>query len=178
MNFGIKLRKSQLKLNKKYAVVIIFNKNGGGPKFFLDMKKLIFLFILAMVVSGCAPAQQHLAHFREDVERSNKVAEKVFDYPYKDVFVAIVQVLNDTGTVIYEKDFDNGVILAKNAIGYALGDFQQPSHNFGFWLQDIGNGKTNVTLRMVNVQWPMGGTAEEEFNLIKRELQIRAKLIK
>jgi len=131
---------------------------------------------MVILLSGCALAQQHLAHFRENVERSKKVTEKVFDYPYKEVFVAIVQVLNDTVTVIYEKDFDNGIILAKNALGYALGDFQQPSHNFGFWLKDLGNGKTKVTLRMVNVQWPMGGTAEDEFNLIKRELEIRAKL--
>jgi len=140
------------------------------------MKKVIAFFVIAILMSGCAPAQQHLAHFRQDVERTNKVAEKVFDYPYKEVFLAIVQVLNDTVTVIYEKDFDNGIILAKNALGYALGDFQQPSHNFGFWLKDLGNSKTKVTLRMVNVQWPMGGTAEEEFNLIKRELEMRAKL--
>ena len=142
------------------------------------MKKIIFLFILAMVVSGCAPAQQHLAGFREDVERSKKSAEKVFDYSYKDVFLATVQVLNDTGAVIYTKDFDNGVILSKNASGYALGDFQMPSHNFGFWLKDLGNNKTKVTLKMVEPQWPMGGTAEDEFNLIKRELEIRVKLIK
>lgn len=138
------------------------------------MKKLIYLFVIAILISGCAPAQQHLAHFREDVERTNKVAERVFDCHYKDVFLAIVQVLNDTGAAIYEKDFDNGIILAKNVSG--LGDFQMPSHNFGFWLKDLGNGKTEVTLRMVNVQWPMGGTAEEEFNLIKKELEIKAKL--
>lgn len=138
------------------------------------MKKLILLFIITILVSGCAPAQQHLAHFREDVERTKKVEEMIFDYTYKDVFLAIVQVLNDTAAVIYEKDFDNGIILAKNASG--LGDFQMPSHNFGFWLKDLGDGKTKVTLRMVNVQWPMGGTAEEEFNLIKRELKMRVKL--
>jgi hypothetical protein len=140
------------------------------------IRKWLVCLLGLVLLSGCAPAQQHLSHFREDVERTNKVAERVFDYPYKDVFLAIVQVLNDTGTVIYEKDFDNGIILAKNALGYALGDFQQPSHNFGFWLKDLGNGKTKVTLRMVNVQWPMGGTAEEEFNLIKRELELRVKL--
>jgi hypothetical protein len=143
----------------------------------MNKKQLIVAWVMGiLLLSGCAPAQQHLAHFREDVERSNKVAEKVFDYPYKDVFLAIVQVLNDTVTVIYVKDFDKGIILAKNALGYALGDFQQPSHNFGFWLKDLGNSTTKVTLRMVNVQWPMGGTAGEEFNLIKRELEMRAKL--
>lgn len=138
------------------------------------MKKLICLFIMVILVNGCAPAQQHLAHFREDVEKTNKVAEKVFDYSYKDVFLAIVQVLNDTVTSIYVKDFDKGIILGKNILG--LGDFQMPSHNFGFWLEGLSNNKTKVTLRMVDVQWPMGGTAEEEFNLIEKELEMRAKL--
>jgi len=138
------------------------------------MKKLIYLFIMVMLMSGCAPAQQHLSHFREDVERTNKVVEKVFDYPYKDVFLAIVQVLNDTRVVIYTKDFDNGIILGKSASG--LGDFQMPSHNFGFWLKDLGNNKTKVTLRMVEPQWPMGGTAGDEFDLIKNELELRVKL--
>jgi len=140
------------------------------------MKKLSYLFVMAILMSGCAPAQVHLANFREDVERTHKVAERVFAYRYKDVFLAIVQVLNDTVTTIYTKDYNNGIILGKNDLGQALGDFQKPSHNFGFWLKDLGNGKTEVTLRMVEPQWPMGGTAEEEFNLIKRELETRAKL--
>ncbi len=141
----------------------------------MNKKQLIVAWVMGvLLLSGCAPAQQHLAHFREDVERTNKVAEKVFEYPYKDVFLAIVQVLNDTDTAIYTKDFDKGIILAKNKLG--LGDFQMPSHNFGFWLEDLGNNKTKVILRMVNVQWPMGGTAEEEFNLIMKELEMRAKL--
>jgi len=140
------------------------------------MKKIIYLFVVTILVGGCAPAQQHLSHFREDVERTNRIAEEVYDYPYKDVFLAIVQVLNDTVTTIYMKDFDKGIILGKNDLGYALGDFQKPANNFGFWLKDLGNNKTKVTLRMVSVQWPMGGTAGEEFNLIKKELEMRAKL--
>lgn len=138
------------------------------------MKKLIYLFVVIMSLSGCAPARQHLLSFREDVERSNKVAEMVFDYPYKDVFLATIQVLNDTRVIIYTKDFDNGIILGKSSSG--LGDFQMPSHNFGFWLKDLGNNKTKITLRMVEPQWPMGGTAGDEFELIKNELELRVKL--
>ncbi|MFA5337660.1 MAG: hypothetical protein WC330_04950 [Candidatus Omnitrophota bacterium] len=142
------------------------------------MKTMLILMLITSCLGlcGCAPAQHHLAHFRQDVERSNKTAETIFDYPYKDVFMAIVQVCNDTVTTIYTKDFDTGIILGKNDLGNALGDFQKPSHNFGFWLKDLGNNKTKVTLRMVEPQWPMGGTAEDEFNLIKKELEIRAKL--
>ena len=139
----------------------------------MNKRQLIVTWVIGILLSGCTPAQLHLAHFREDVERTNKVAERVFDYSYKNVFLAIIQVLNDTGVVIYTKDFDNGIILGKNASG--LGDFQMPSHNFGFWLKGLGNNKTKVTLQMVEPQWPMGGTADDEFNLIKRELEMRAK---
>ncbi len=141
------------------------------------MKRMLILMLITSCLGlcGCATAQQHLAHFRQDVERSNKTAETIFDYSYKDVFMAIVQVCNDTVTTIYTKDFERGIILGKNDLGNALGDFQKPSHNFGFWLKDLGNNKTKVTLRMVEPQWPMGGTAEDEFNLIKKELEMRAK---
>jgi hypothetical protein len=138
------------------------------------MRKILVL-LLCLGLCGCA-AGPHLEHFQRDVERTRKVEEKTFDYSFKEVFLAIVQVLNDTVTTIYKKDFDKGIILGKNDLGLALGDFQKPSHNFGFWLEDLGNNKTKVTLRMVDVSWLMQGTAEEMFNLIKEELETRVKL--
>jgi len=140
------------------------------------MRKIAYFLGLILLLNGCASASQHLAHFREDVEKTKKVAERDFDGSYSEVFLAIVQVLNDTVATIYVKDFDDGIIIAKNDLGMALGDFQKPSHNFGFWLHDLGNNKTKVTLKMVDVDWLMGGTAEDEFNLIQRELDLQAKL--
>ncbi|MCP4649633.1 MAG: hypothetical protein GY853_06080 [PVC group bacterium] len=140
------------------------------------MKKCILGLVLIIGLSGCAPAQSHLAHFRKDVERTNKIEEKIFNYSYAEVFTAIVQVLNDTVTTIYEKDFDEGVILGKNDLGISAGDFQKPSHNFGFWLENMDKNRTKVILRMVDVHYLMAGTAEDEFNLIQKELETRVKL--
>ncbi|GEM_PF-5947495 len=136
-------------------------------------KNFAFL-ILLLLTPGCASAPQHLAHFQNDVENATRSEEIVLDYCYKNVFFAIIQVLNDTTTTIYLKDYDKGIIMARNQTGQALGDFQQPSHNFGFWLNDL-DGKTKITLKMVGAQWPMGGTAQEEFALIKKELELRKR---
>ncbi len=143
----------------------------------MNKKQLIVAWMMGiLLLSGCA-AGPHLEHFRRDVERTHKVEERVFDYSIKDVFLAIVQVLNDTGTVIYEKDYDNKIILGMSEnSGFSTGFYLRPSHNFGFWLIDLGNNKTKVILKMVAVEWLMQGTAEEEFNLIKRELEMRTKL--
>ena len=143
----------------------------------MNKNQLIVAWVMgALFLSGCA-AGPRLKSFRRDVERTQKVEERVFDYPIKDVFLAIVQVLNDTGTVIYEKDFDNKIILGMSENpGFATGFYLRPSHNFGFWLIDLDNSKTKVILRMVPAEFLQQVTAEKEFNLIKRELETRVKL--
>jgi len=143
----------------------------------MNKKQLIVAWAIgALLLSGCATGPR-LKSFRRDVEGTQKVEERIFDYPIKDVFLAIVQVLNDTGTVIYEKDFDNKIILGlcENP-GFATGFYLRPSNNFGFWLVDLDNSKTKVILRMVAAEFLQQVTAEKEFNLIKRELETRVKL--
>lgn len=138
------------------------------------MKKVTVLLVLGLFLLGCSAGSVYLKDFRRDVENARQAEEGIFEYTYKDVFLALVQVVNDIGAAIYVKDFDNGVLLA---MGTTRGAYPvSPSTNFGFWLEHIDSKKTKVILRIAGVKWLAGATAEDVFHRIEKELEFRDKI--
>jgi hypothetical protein len=122
---------------------------------------------------GCATGSAYLKDYRRDVEHAKQAVEENFAYPYKEVFFAVAQVLNDMGVAIYVKDFDNGVILAMGTTQGAY--YVTPSTNFGFWLNRTDTKNTKVTLRIAGTKWLPGASPQDVFNMIKKELELRDK---
>lgn len=142
------------------------------------MKKMITLLALAALISGCAVSNLHI-RMKNTVERSRRISEERFNYSYKDVFSAIVQLLNDGAQVIYEKDFEKGVIMVSGGATFELA----VGVSYGFWLEKINDKETKVILKIDerNVRgggYLVGLTVKDFFDRLENELGIQEKLRK
>ena len=156
------------------------------------MKKLICLFVLAILVSGCAtqygmnkglvPTDANALGFLDKLEKSQYAYEKKFNYPYKEVFIASLTVARDWGANIFMKDYDKGTILIQPELivsylsGAAPASLGTPGIICGLYIQKVSDKETKVTLKAVRTATYCFASAEDVFINIEKEIQLRREL--
>ena len=79
------------------------------------MKKLIYLFVMVIVVSGCAGVDsermdKHINTYRMKLEKQGH--ELLLDMSYKDSFDLVLEAFKQYQFIIRRKDYEGKVILA------------------------------------------------------------------
>jgi hypothetical protein len=159
----------------------------------MNMKKLVWSFILVIIMSGCTTVNTEKygtvttnwyeveLHNLEENPRGAYVYEADFEYPYKEVYLASLNVVRDWGVNIVFRDYDKGVIFVRPALEFAIENgknFSAPGRECGLFFQKINDIKTKVTLKAVR-RFPFyssSSTAEDVFKAIEKEIQFTKKI--
>jgi hypothetical protein len=140
------------------------------------MSKKVLILILLLSLNGCASLQEVNKGEQKAIENSGHIFEKTFEHSYKEVFLASINVVHDWGANIFIKDYDKGLILAR--------DFgnpnptSMPGKSCGLYFQKVADSKTKVTLKVFDITMGMlvSASSDDVFGEIEREIQFRQRM--
>ncbi len=139
------------------------------------MKRLICLFAMAMLVSGCASMQGFNQRGQESIEQSNYVYERVYEGPYGEVFLACLNYFIEGNAEVYLKDYTRGIILARI---HSASNWSMPSDNMGIYIDKINSQNIKVILKLTGLISIGGRKAKPEdvFNAINKEIEFQRQI--
>lgn len=131
------------------------------------MKKLIYLFVLAMLVSGCANLSQKSDTYLNNLEKRKHSREIIVNNSYEESFKAVIETFHNLSINILKKDYEGQEILG------SLYPKRYMNH-YGIFFSDAGNNKTRIVLKAT------GFIINEDVILekIQEELLLQTKLNK
>jgi len=130
------------------------------------MKRLMYLFVLAILVSGCASANYYDGvRTSEGTKNIPKGKELIADTSYKEAFKAVNNVFNDTNTLLVKKDFDGKEIAATYCVGCGR-------TNYVVLFEVINNQTTKIVLKATGMYLD----ADIMIDKIKKEIELQKKL--
>ncbi|MBI5024096.1 MAG: hypothetical protein HZC18_03750 [Candidatus Omnitrophica bacterium] len=96
----------------------------------------------------------------------------LFSYSYDDAFLAIVDVIHDWGATIFIKDYDKGIISARD-----FGpNFNIPGKIFGFNLSKVSDTDTKIILKVTRKSYGIDTAAPEDvFDAIEKQILFRER---
>jgi len=138
------------------------------------MKRLICLIAMLILMSGCASMQEFNVNGQRAVENTSHIFNRIYNVPFKEVFLSCLDLLHDYNAEIYLKDFDKGIILARAAAG-AASNWSMPSDNVGIYFEKVNNQETKVTLKTAASIFRRA-TPKYFLDAIEKEIKFRERI--
>jgi len=158
------------------------------------MKKTLLLMLSAIIFCGCSTVdtekygkdttnwyEVELHNLEQNPRGSPYASEIILEYPYKEVYLAALNVVRDWGVNIVFRDYEKGVIFVRPALEFAIEtgkNFSAPGRECGLFIKKIDAVKTGVALKAIRrfPNYSSSSRAEDVFRAIEREIQFRKKV--
>ncbi|MFH1622822.1 MAG: hypothetical protein ABIA97_06890 [Candidatus Omnitrophota bacterium] len=160
----------------------------------MNKKQIIVAWgIVILLLSGCVTMKEvdldgdkklswyevQLHNLENNPRGDAYVSDMTLDYPYKEVYLASLDIVRDWGVNIIFRDYDKGVIFVRPTLEFPIENSKNlsaPGRECGLFFQKINDMKTKVTLKAVR-RFPLySATAEDIFKSIEKEIRFRRKI--